>query len=334
VSGTGATREISYVAAVREALAEALEANPQVFLMGEEIGVYGGVFRATEGLLERFGASRVRDTPICEASFVGAAVGAAIVGRKPVVEIEFMDFVACAMDSIVNHAAKLRFMSGGQLRVPLVIRTQGGVGTHHGAQHSQMLESWFTHVPGLYVVVPSTPYDVKALFRTALSAQDPVIFIEHRLLYRTKGMITDPVEPIPFGRAAIRRSGRDLTIVATSYMNVRALEAATELAEQGIEVEIIDPRTLVPLDLATIVESVARTHRLLVVHEAVERSGWGAELVSQVVGEAFDVLDAPPQRLASKNTPVPFGPALETFMVPQTSDIVRACQMVLRGERL
>src|SRR3990172_11732775 len=229
------TREITYLAAVREVLAEALESDPRVILMGEEIGVYGGVFRATEGLLERFGQDRVRDTPICEASFVGAAIGAAIVGRRPVVEIEFMDFIACAMDPIVNHAAKLRAMSGGQLRVPLIIRTQGGIGTPHWAQHSQMLENFFTHVPGLLVVMPATPQDVKGLFRTALTVDDPVLFIEHRLLYRTKSLVTHPVEPVPFGRAAIRRQGQDVTIVATSFMTVRVLEASDELAKEGVE---------------------------------------------------------------------------------------------------
>jgi acetoin:2,6-dichlorophenolindophenol oxidoreductase subunit beta len=315
------TREIMYVEALREVLAEALELDPRVFLMGEEIGQYGGVFRATDGLMERFGPDRVRDTPIAEASFLGAAVGAAIVGRRPIVEIMFMDFIASAMDPIVNHAAKLRAMSGGQIRVPLIIRTQGGTGTRHGAQHSQMLESWFTHVPGLLVAMPSTPEDVKGIYRTALTLDDPVLIIEHRQLYRKKGPVSDERGSIPFGQGTVRRPGRDLTIVATSLMNHRALEAAETLAAEGIEAEVIDPRTLVPLDLGTIVDSVCRTNRLLVVHEEVERSGWGGELVALVTKVAFDYLDVP----------IPFGLELEAEVVPQVSHIVAAARHIVRG---
>jgi pyruvate/2-oxoglutarate/acetoin dehydrogenase E1 component len=325
------SREVTYLEAVCEAQARALEADDEVFLMGEEIGRYGGVFRATEGLQERFGEFRVRDTPICEASLVGTAVGAAVVGRRPIVEVMFMDFVASAMDSITNHAAKLRSMSGGQMRVPMVIRTQGGTGTHHGPQHSQMLESWFTHVPGLLVVMPTTPEDVLGLFQTAVGVDDPVLFIEHRLLYRTKGEVRDPAPAIPFGKAATRRSGTDATVVATSNMNHRALEAATELAADGIELEVIDPRTLVPLDLEAILESVGRTKRLLVVHEEVERSGWGGELVASVVSEAFGHLAAPPVRLGTKNAPIPFGLGLEEVVVPQVSDIAVAARGLVEG---
>jgi acetoin:2,6-dichlorophenolindophenol oxidoreductase subunit beta len=316
--------EVMYVQAVRDALADALEADPRTVLFGEEVGVYGGVFRTTEGLQERFGPGRVRDTPIAETSFVGAAVGAALVGARPIVEIMFMDFIASAMDPIVNHAAKLHKMSGRQLTVPVVIRTQGGTGTSHSAQHSQMLESWFTHVPGLQVVMPSTPQDVRGLYRTAVRQDHPTLVIEHRRLYRTKGAVQEPVEAIPFGRAAIRREGADVTIVATSFMTFRALEAAGLLAEEGIEAEVIDPRTLVPLDAETILESVGRTNRLVVVHEEVERSGWGAELVALVTAEAFDMLDAPPLRLGAKNVPMPFGTELEDLVVPQTSWIVDA----------
>ncbi len=322
-------REVLYVEAIREALAEALERDPRVILIGEEIGDYGGVFRATEGLLERFGRDRVRDTPIAEASFVGAAAGAALVGARPVVEVMFMDFIACAMDPIVNHAAKLRAMTGGQARVPLVIRTQGGSGTRHSAQHSQMLESWFTHVPGLLVAMPSTPADAKGLLRTALSLDDPVLFVEHRALYRTKGLVDDAAGPIAFGAAAVRRAGGDVTIVATSRMVGVALEAAEALAANGIEAEVIDPRTLVPLDLPTIVSSLERTHRLLVVHEEVERSGWGGELIATVCDAAFDELDAPPRRVATKNVPMPFGLELERLVVPQAADVARvATQLV------
>jgi pyruvate/2-oxoglutarate/acetoin dehydrogenase E1 component len=273
-------------------------------------------------LQKRFGENRVRDTPIAETSFVGAGVGAAIVGSRPIVELMFMDFVTCAMDPIVNHAAKLRRMSGGQVTVPLVIRTQGGTGTSHSAQHSQMLESWFTHVPGLNVVMPSTPQDVRGLYKTAVTLDDPTIVIEHRRLYRSKGLVSHPVEPIPFGSAAVLRPGSDVTIVATSFMTVRALEAAEELAREGIEAEVIDPRTLVPLDRDTILDSVRRTTRFLVVHEEVERSGWGGELVAIVCAEVFDWLDAPPRRIGTRNVQMPFGADLEDVIVPQTSDIV------------
>lgn len=326
-----ATREITYVEAVREALADALDSDPRVFVIGEEIGLYGGVFRATQELQERFGPDRVRDTPICEGSLVGVATGAAVVGQRPIVEIMFMDFIASAMDSIANHAAKLRALSGGQLRVPLVIRTQGGTGTRHGAQHSQMLESWLTHIPGLLVAMPTTPEDVKGLFATAMATEDPVVFVEHRLLYRTKGDVRDPTEPIPFGRAAVRRRGSDLTIIATSNMNLRSLEAAAHLAQEGIEAEVIDPRTLVPLDRETVVESVRRTGRLLVVHEEVERSGWGGELIASIIGDVFPHLAAAPARLATRNTLIPFGVELESAVVPQTDDIAEAARQLIRG---
>jgi pyruvate dehydrogenase E1 component beta subunit len=316
--------ETLYVQAVVDALADALESDPKVLLMGEEVGTYGGVFRSTESLQERFGEDRVRDTPIAETSFVGAGVGAAIVGSRPIVELMFMDFITCAMDPIVNHAAKFRRMSGGQITVPLVIRTQGGTGTSHSSQHSQMLESWFTHVPGLNVVMPSTPQDVRGLYKTAMTVDDPTIVIEHRRLYRSSGVVREPVEAIPFGSASILRPGSDVTIVATSYMTVRALEAAEQLAEQGIEAEVIDPRTLVPLDRETILDSVRRTARFLVVHEEVERSGWGGELVAIVCAEAFDYLDAPPTRLGTRNVQMPFGADLEDVIVPQTADIVGA----------
>ena len=328
---TTAVRELSYLEALREALATALESDDRVFLMGEEIGLYGGVFRVTESLQERFGPDRVRDTPICEASVIGAAIGAAIVGRRPIVEIMFMDFMASAMDSIANHAAKLRAMSGGQLRVPMIVRTQGGTGTGHSAQHSQMLESWLTHIPGLYVAMPTTPQDVLGLYKTALTLEDPVFFVEHRLLYRTNGLVHDPVEPIPFGSASVRRQGRDLTIVATGHMSIRALHAAETLAQEGIDAEVIDPRTLVPLDEETILASVRQTRRLLVAHEEVTRSGWGGELIATVVEHAFDALTAAPVRLATLNTAIPFGLVLEKVVIPQVEDIVRASRDLVEG---
>jgi pyruvate/2-oxoglutarate/acetoin dehydrogenase E1 component len=322
-------RDLTYAEAIREALTEALDTDPAVILLGEEIGRYGGVFRVTEGLQERFGPGRVRDTPIAETGFIGAAIGAALVGARPVVEIMFMDFIACAMDPIVNHAAKLRAMSGGRSRVPIVIRTQGGTGTRHAAQHSQMLESWFTHVPGLLVAMPSTPADAKGLLAEAVTLDDPVVFIEHRGLYRTRGPVDDGPARIPFGKALVRRPGSDLTIVATSRMVLAALEAAERLSTEGIEAEVIDPRTLVPLDLGTILDSVSRTHRIAVVHEEVERSGWGGELVAQVVAEAFDDLDAPPMRVATKNVPIPFGLDLERVVVPQVDDIAATIRALM-----
>ena len=308
-------REITFIEAVREAQSEALAADERVFIMGQEIGEYGGVFRATQGLAERFGAHRVRDMPIAEQSMLGAGVGAAVMGMRPVVEVMFMDFIACGMDAIVNHAAKMNYMSDGQLRAPMVIRTQGGSGTHHGSQHSQTLESWFLHVPGLAVVMPSTPSDVKGLFKTSVALEHPVLFIEHRALYRTKGMVSDPVAPIPLGEGVIRRWGEDITVAAVGKSVHQALTAARQLEEEGISVEVVDLRTLVPMDVDLVLESLSRTHHLVVAHEAVERGGWAGELVSRVVAEGFDELDAPPLRAGSKATPIPFARELETVMI-------------------
>lgn len=308
-------REITFIEAVREAQAEALEADERVFIMGQEIGEYGGVFRATQDLAERFGAHRVRDMPIAEQSMLGAGVGAAVMGMRPVVEVMFMDFIACGMDAIVNHAAKMNYMSDGQLRTPMVIRTQGGSGTHHGSQHSQTLESWFLHVPGLAVVMPSTPSDVKGLFQTSVALDHPVLFIEHRALYRTKGMVRDPVAPIPLGKGVIRRFGEDITVAAIGKSVHQALTAARRLEEEGISVEVIDLRTLVPMDVDLVLESLSRTHQLVVAHEAVERGGWAGELISRVVAEGFDELDGPPLRAGSKATPIPFARELEAVMI-------------------
>ena len=308
-------REITFIEAVREAQAEALAADERVFIMGQEIGEYGGVFRATQGLAEQFGAHRVRDMPIAEQSMLGAGVGAAVMGMRPVVEVMFMDFIACGMDAIVNHAAKMNYMSDGQLRAPMVIRTQGGSGTHHGSQHSQTLESWFLHVPGLAVVMPSTPSDVKGLFKTSVALEHPVLFIEHRALYRTRGTVSDPVAPIPLGEGVIRRWGEDVTVAAVGKSVHQALTAARQLEEEGISVEVVDLRTLVPMDVDLVLESLSRTHHLVVAHEAVERGGWAGELVSRVVAEGFDELDAPPLRAGSKATPIPFARELETVMI-------------------
>ncbi len=316
-------REITFIEAVREAQADALAADDRVFIMGQEIGEYGGVFRATEGLAERFGAHRVRDMPIAEQSMLGAAVGAAAMGMRPIVEVMFMDFIACGMDAIVNHAAKLRYMSGGQLRAPMVIRTQGGSGTHHGSQHSQTLESWFLHIPGLAVVMPSAPSDVKGLFQTALELEHPVLFVEHRALYRTKGTVSHPVAPIPLGEGVIRRWGEDVTVAAVGKSVPQALSAARRLEEEGISVEVVDLRTLVPMDVDLVLDSLSRTHRLVVAHEAVERGGWAGELISRVVAEGFDELDSPPLRAGSKATPIPFARELEAEMISDERMIAR-----------
>ena len=318
--------EITFVEAVRQAQAEALAADERVFIIGQEIGEYGGVFRATDGLAERFGDHRVRDMPIAEQSMLGAAVGAAVMGMRPIVEVMFMDFIACGMDAIVNHAAKMRYMSGGQLRAPMVIRTQGGSGTHHGSQHSQTLESWFLHIPGLAVVIPSTPSDVKGLFKASMELEHPVLFVEHRALYRTKGDVRDPVAPIRLGEGVIRRGGEDVTVATIGKSVSQALAAAQRLEQDGVSVEVIDLRTLVPMDVDLVLDSLARTHRLVVAHEAVERGGWAGELISAVVAEGFDELDSPPLRAASKATPIPFARELEAQMISDERLIVRRVQ--------
>jgi acetoin:2,6-dichlorophenolindophenol oxidoreductase subunit beta len=281
------------------------------------------VFRATDGLRDRFGPHRVRDMPIAEQTMLGAAVGAAAMGARPIVEVMFMDFIACGMDAIVNHGAKLRYMSGGQLRVPIVIRTQAGSGTHHGSQHSQMLESWFLHVPGLLLAVPSTPADVKGLFRTAVATDDPVLVLEQRLLYRTKGPVDDDTAPTPFGEGVVRRAGTDVTVVAVARMVHQALAAAERLAGEGVSVEVIDLRTLVPMDVDLVAGSVARTHRLVVAHEAVERGGWAGELISRLAADCFDQFDAPPLRAASRPVPIPFAAELEAEVVADESTVVQ-----------
>lgn len=323
------SRELSFVQAVAEAQAEALATDPAVVVLGQEVGRYGGVFRATEGLQERFGPERVRDLPIAEQTMLGAAVGAAAMGARPIVEVMFMDFIACGMDAIVNHAAKLRYMSGGQLRVPLVIRTQAGSGTHHGSQHSQMLESWFLHVPGLLVAVPSTPADVKGLFRTAVATDDPVLVLEQRLLYRTRGPVDDDAGAIAFGEGVVRRPGNDVTVVAVARMVHQALAAAERLAAEGVSVEVIDLRTLVPMDVGLVAESVAKTHRLVVAHEAVERGGWAGELISRLAADCFDQFDAPPLRAASRPVPIPFAAELEAEVVADEATVTRRVRQVM-----
>lgn len=316
------SRLISYREAIREALREQLTEDETVFLLGEDIGLYGGSFRVTEGLQAMFGPERVRDTPISELAFVGIAVGAAMTGMRPIVDIQFSDFLTLPMDQIVNQAAKVHFMYGGQMNVPLVIRTPSGSGTGAASQHSQSLEAWFAHVPGLKVVQPSTAYDAKGLLHTAIQDDNPVLYFEHKLLYDAVGEVPKETYSIPFGLADVKRKGRDVTVVATGLMVNKALEAATIVKEQ-LSVEVIDPRTLVPLDIETILASVKKTGRLLVVHEAVERGGFGGEIVSQVVEHTFSDLKSPPIRLGGLDIPIPNNERLERLAVPQVDAIVQ-----------
>ncbi|MCL4765980.1 MAG: alpha-ketoacid dehydrogenase subunit beta [Hyphomicrobiaceae bacterium] len=324
-------RECSYAEAIREALAQAMEADGRVFLFGEDVGVYGGAFGVSGDLFHRFGPERVIDTPISELGLAGAAVGAAITGMRPVLEIQFSDFITLAMEQVVNQAAKIHFMFGGKASVPLVIRLPGGSGTGAAAQHSQSLEAWFAHVPGLKVVQPSTPHDAKGLLLAAIDDPNPVLIFEHKLLYKTKGPV--PVEPyrVPIGKAAVRREGTDITVVATSIMALRAEAAAQRLAAEGISAEVIDLRTLRPIDFPTVAESVRKTHRLLTVYEGVKTMGIGAEVSAMIAeSEVFDFLDAPIARLGGAEVPLPYNPALEKAAVPQEDDIVAAVRRLVR----
>lgn len=317
-------REITYVDAINEALREELIRDETVFLLGEDIqDPWMGTYKVTKGLSTEFGVDRIRNTPISEGAIAGAALGAALTGLRPVAEIMYIDFMTLAMDQTINQAAKIRYMSGGQVKVPLVIRTQGGAGRSLGAQHSNSLEAWFVHTPGIYVVMPSTAYDAKGLMKSAIRNDNPVIFIEHKMLYTVKGEVPEEEYLIPFGKADVKRKGKDITVVATSRMVQKALEAANELSKEGIEAEVIDPRTLVPLDEECILESVARTSRLVVVHEAVERCGWGAEIAALVADKAIGFLDAPIKRVAAKNAPLGFSPAFENYIIPGREDIAR-----------
>jgi pyruvate dehydrogenase E1 component beta subunit len=325
-------RELSYLEAVREALRQEMQRDERVFIIGEDVGVYGGAFGVTLGLVEEFGEERVMDTPISELGIAGAITGAALVGMRPVGEIMFMDFTTIAMEQLVNQAAKMRFMFGGTIEVPFVLRTPAGSGTGAAAQHSQSLENWFVHVPGLKVVMPSTPYDVKGLLLSSIRDDNPVIFVEHKLLYKTKGPVPEEPYTIPLGTAEVKREGRDLTIVATSIMVKRSLEAAEQLAQEGIEAEVVDPRTLKPLDEETIVRSVTKTGRVLIVHEACKTGGYGGELAAVIAGsEAFDYLDAPIIRLAGRDIPIPYNPNLEYHTVPQVENIIEAARQLAQG---
>lgn len=320
---------LTYAQALNEALREEMRADPRVFLMGEDIGLHGGIFRVTKDLLEEFGHERVRDTPISEAGFVGVGIGAAICGMRPVVELLFMDFALVAADQIINQAAKMRYMAGGTVSVPLVIRTQQGGGRGNGAQHSQSFESWFAQVPGLITIAPATPKDAKGLLKSAIRAGNPVMFIEHKLLYNTKGEVPEGEYTIPIGQAEVKRIGRDLTIVSYSRTLLFALEAAEKLAQEGVEAEVIDLRTIEPLDLGTVLKSVKDTGRLLVVHESHANCGLGAEIVARVYEQAPDSLISPARRLGARHVPIPVAEAMENAVLPQVEDILKlARQMV------
>ncbi|MBO1001986.1 alpha-ketoacid dehydrogenase subunit beta [Pseudogracilibacillus auburnensis] len=323
-------RVITYLEAVREAMQQEMRQNDDVYILGEDIGLYGGAFGVTRGMIEEFGPERVRNTPISESGIAGAAVGSALTGMRPILELQFSDFITIATDQMVNQAAKLRYMYGGKGNVPMVLRTPSGSGTGAAAQHSQSLEAWMTHIPGLKVIQPSTAYDAKGLLKAAIDDANPVVFYEHKLLYGTKSEVPEDLYSIPIGVADVKREGTDITIVATAVMVHKSLEAAKELEKEGISVEVVDPRTLVPLDEETIVKSVAKTGHLVVVHEAVKRGGYGGEIASMIAeSEAFDYLDAPIKRLGGVAAPIPYNPELEKLAVPQVPDIIKAVKETL-----
>jgi pyruvate/2-oxoglutarate/acetoin dehydrogenase E1 component len=314
--------EMMFRDALRRALDEEMRRDPLVFLMGETIAERGGSYKVTEGLLATYGPRRVIDTPIAEASFTGMGVGAALVGCRPVVELLFVDFAMLAMDQIVNQAAKFAFISGGQAKVPLVVRTQGGAGNGLAAQHSQSLEALFYHVPGLKVVMPSTPRDACGLLKAAIRDDHPVVFIEHKLLYMTQGPVPDEEYVIPLGRAEVKREGSDVTLISWSLMALKCLEAAAVLAGEGVSVEVVDLRTLTPLDKETVLDSARKTGRVAVVHEAVKRGGVGGDIAAMLMEEAYDDLDGPVLRIAGRNTPIPYNLNIERACVPSVEDIV------------
>lgn len=325
-------REITYAEAIKEAMSQEMRRDPDVFFFGEDIGVYGGAFGVSVGMIEEFGEERVRDTPISEAVLVGAAAGAAVSGTRPIVEIQFSDFITIGMDQLVNQAAKMRYMFGGRAQVPMVLRTPAGSGTGAAAQHSQSLEAWYAHVPGLKLVIPSTPYDAKGLLISAIRDNNPVVFMEQKLLYRRKGHVPEESYTIPLSSSEVKREGSDLTIVTYGRMLPTCIDVANELAEaDGIEIEIVDPRTLRPLDAEPIVQSVKKTGRVLIVHEAVQFGGYGGELAATIAdSEAFYYLDAPIKRLGGLDVPIPYNPELERNAVPTPERIRDAIRGLLR----
>jgi len=326
------TREITYAEAIREAMVEEMRRDPSVFLFGEDVGTFGGVWGISDGMLEEFGEERVRDTPISEVAIIGAGLGAAMTGMRPIAEIMFGDFLMCAGDQIVNQVAKARFMSGGKADVPLTIRVTTGAPGSAAAQHSQSPEAWFMNVPGLKIAVPATAADAKGLLKAAIRGEDPVLFFEHKMLYATSGPVPeDPDYVVPFGHAAVRREAqpgaeRSVTLISVGLMVGKALEAAEVLDQEGISAEVIDPRTLVPLDTETLIQSAAKTSRVVIVHEAHLRAGPGAEIAATLAEEAIEYLDGPILRVAAKNVPLPYSPVLEGFVLPDVQDIVTAAR--------
>ena len=327
-------KQMQYNEALNEALIEEMERDKKVFLIGEDVGAYGGVFRVSKGLLERFGPDRVLDTPICESAIIGTATGAALMGMRPVAEISFIDFILLAMDQIGNHVAKIMQIAPGLLTLPMVIRTEGGVGGGIGCQHSQSLEALFTHIPGLKIVMPSTPHDAKGLLKTAIREDSPVMCIENKKLYSIKGPVPEEEYFIPIGKADVKREGKDLTIIATSFMVHESLKAAEALEKDGISVEVVDPRTLVPLDVETLARSVEKTGRALIVHEAVERGGIGAEISAVLNERVFDYLKAPVQRLAGLNVSLPQNWHLEPVCIPSVESIREKVKSIMGSKRV
>src|SRR5213082_1384037 len=324
--------ELSYREAVRDAMVQAMRRDDDVFVMGEDIAEMGGSMGVTQGMVDEFGPERVRNTPISEMALAGAAIGAAIQGMRPVAEIMYEDFLTLATEQIVNQAAKHRYMSGGQVTVPVTFRTQGGSGWSPGAQHAQQLEAWFVHIPGLKVVFASTPTDVRGLLWSAIYDDNPVMFFEHRTLYGIKEDVPDDLEPIPIGRARVHREGEDVTVVATGRLVHEALAAAEEAEQEGVSVEVVDPRTLQPLDEDAIVASVKKTNHCVVAHEAVTRMGFGAEVAAVVQQQAFDWLDAPVERVGAKFAPLPFAPVMEEYVVPHAHDVLAAIQRTVQRD--
>lgn len=306
-----------------------MQRDPNIYVAGEDVGVYGGIFGVTGGLLDQFGDKRVRDTPITESAIIGTAVGAAAAGLRPVIELMFVDFIGVALDQLYNQAAKMKYMFGGKAKLPITLRTTCGAGMGAAAQHSQCLEAWFMHIPGLKVVMPSTPYDAKGLLISAIRDDNPVVFLEHKMLYGTQGEVPEESYAIPLGKADVKREGQDITVVATAMMVGRALSAAEKLAGNGISLEVVDPRTLSPLDEQTILNSVKKTHRLLIVHEEVKFAGSGAEIAAMVAEKAFDYLDAPIVRIGAPFTPVPFSPPLEQEFIPSEEKIIQAAKKMM-----
>lgn len=323
-------REITFVEALNEALHQEMERDPTIVVMGEDVGVYGGIFGVTKGLLERFGPDRVVDTPISETAFIGAGVGAAAAGLRPVVELMFVDFFGVCMDQIYNQAAKMRYMFGGKIKIPLTIRTTIGAGLSAAAQHSQTLYSIFAHVPGIKVIVPSTPYDAKGLLISAVRDDNPKIFFEHKLLYGVRGPVPKEPYAIPFGVADVKTEGSDVTIVAVAYMVHEALKASNELKKEGVSVEVIDPRTLVPFDKEAVFRSVRKTGRLVVVDEDYDRCGFASWVAALVADECFGYLDAPIKRVTTPTVPIPFSPTLEKEILPNAEKIVKTVKEVVK----